>query len=130
MIGELNNILQSMEDGIYNFTKDGKCSECGQCCSALLPLSQQELRTIKKYVKKHGLKPHNHDVLSTAQLDLTCPFLNNNKGKRCDIYEVRPKICRVFVCNQPPSKVKENKEMFWKTRQPYYMWEMFREVEE
>ena len=45
-----------MEYTIQDFTKDGKCSSCGQCCSNLLPLSNNEIRKIKEYIKKHGIK--------------------------------------------------------------------------
>lgn len=127
MIGEIGNILQEMEDGVYNLCKDGKCTGCGECCSALLPISEQELKTIKRYVKKHNIKPHRHDVVHTECIDLACPFLNTNKeNEKCDIYKVRPKICRVFKCDTPPSKVKEDKEKFWKERDGFYMWNLFR----
>ena len=27
-----------------NFTKNGKCSKCGSCCSNFLPLTQSEIK--------------------------------------------------------------------------------------
>lgn len=54
---------------------DGSCSGCGECCSDFLPLSSDEVKRIKAYVKKHGLKPHHNAVaLMTGAYDVTCPF--------------------------------------------------------
>lgn len=127
MVGTLGEILDNMEEGVFNFCVDGRCSECGQCCSALLPLSNKEIKNIKRYVDKKHLKPHKHgSVFSNEPFDLTCPFLDTSKKEhKCDIYQVRPEICRVFKCNQPPSKVKKNKELFWRTRKAVYVWDLF-----
>ena len=43
-------------------TQDGKCSNCGQCCSDLLPLSEKEVRAIKKYISEHHIKEQRHNV--------------------------------------------------------------------
>lgn len=32
MIGTLQQIYEDMEHGVYDFTKDEKCSSCGACC--------------------------------------------------------------------------------------------------
>ena len=129
MIGTLSEVYDSMEKGVYDFCVDGKCSGCGQCCTALLPISDKELRIIKRYISKKHVTPAIHAVPLKADLDLTCPFLDESKDcDKCKIYPVRPKICRTFQCNQPPSKIRENKEMFWKTRKPYFMWGIFKEV--
>lgn len=128
MVGKIGEVIDSMESGVYNFCKDGKCIGCGECCSALLPISEKELRVIKRYVKKKKLKPHRHMAVASVALDMTCPFLDSTKSsEKCDIYSVRPKICREFICCQPPSKVKANKELFWSTRKAYYMWDLFKE---
>lgn len=116
-----------MENGIYDFTENGQCSCCGECCSSLLPLSSAELKRIKAYVKKHNIKPHKHNRLVADQrtVDLTCPFLDTSKKHKCDIYPVRPEICQHFICNVPPSKVEADKMKFWKDRKPFYMWQLF-----
>lgn len=127
MIGTLQEVIRDMESGVYDYTKDGKCVGCGRCCSNLLPLSEPEIKEIRKYMKKHHIKEQRH-VFPTREpmFDMTCPFLNENgTSQKCMIYDVRPHICRAFVCNQPPSKIKENKERFWKTRKPCDMRETF-----
>ena len=127
MIGTIQEVISDMESGVMDFTKNGKCTGCGECCSVLLPLSEKEIRKIKRYVEKHHITEKRH-FAPTAELlyDMTCPFLDGSKEKdKCTVYSVRPAICRTFICNQPPSKVRENKELFWRTRMPVNMRETF-----
>lgn len=126
MIGTLQQVVDDMEKGVYNFCKDGKCIGCGKCCSSLLPLSKKEIKEIKRYMVKHNIKEHTHNMPMEIDFDVTCPFLDDSKEcNKCDIYEVRPAICRVFQCNQPPSKVQANKHLFWRDRKGYDMREVF-----
>lgn len=78
-------------------TKDGECSQCGRCCSAILPVNPNQILRIKKYLKKHPeIKPHNYTpILSKDFMDI-CPFLSEDK--KCMIYEVRPSVCEHFSC--------------------------------
>ena len=46
MIGTIQKMIKDMEHGVYDFTKDGKCSRCGACCSDLLPISESEYSRI------------------------------------------------------------------------------------
>lgn len=77
-------------------TVNGKCSGCGACCSDFLPLSDAEIKRIKVYAKAHGLKEQRHNFM--VGYDMTCPF-RDDANKKCLVYEVRPAICRQFVCN-------------------------------
>lgn len=86
-----------------NNTIAGKCSGCGDCCADLLPLSAEEVRRLKAYAEKHHLKAHTQKPFYMQGVDLTCPFRKQRESK-CDVYEVRPHICRVFIC----SKTKED----------------------
>ena len=115
VISFLESVQKGMEDNIFNFTKEGKCSGCGNCCSNFLPMSQKEIDTIKKYIKKNGIKECKHILpLSTPVIDMTCPFRNNDKGV-CTIYEVRPEICRQFICDSE-KRVKHNRALLKQTR--------------
>ena len=42
----LAEVLNDMKHGVYNFTKDGKCTKCGNCCTALLPMTKDELKAM------------------------------------------------------------------------------------
>lgn len=81
---------------IIDHTFKGKCSNCGQCCSNALPMSRKEVKTIKRYIKKHQIAEQRHNAMQG--IDMTCPF-RNDVTKSCLIYEVRPEICRKFQCN-------------------------------
>lgn len=111
-VGLLKDVLKDMKTGIFDFTKDGKCSNCGQCCSNFLPMSDSEIDRIKKYVRRHQIKEQRHFIpLADPFLDFTCPFRNNSE-KRCVIYDVRPAICRDFQCDKPKKGIWANRDMY------------------
>ena len=99
-VGSLERLVADMNNGVYDLTCNGECTQCGNCCSNLLPMSESEIATIHKYIKKNHIKEHRHNYpLSQRIIDATCPFLNDDKPKeKCDIYSVRPKICKDFIC--------------------------------
>lgn len=100
----LNEVLnKDITEAPIDYTDcEGNCSGCGNCCPNMLPLSQNEIQVIKRYIKKYNIKPHTLRLpVANAFLDITCPFLSADKKKdRCMIYHVRPYICRVFQCNK------------------------------
>ena len=76
-------------------TIDGKCSGCGACCSAILCVSDAE---VKKYLGQHPeVKMINRNTALDKDFKDICPFLN--KENKCQIYEVRPEICSRFICS-------------------------------
>lgn len=100
--GTFEQIKKDMANGVYDLTDNGNCSQCGACCSNVLPMTDKEVETIRKYIKRHSIKPKNHTTAPLAQptLDMVCPFLDTKKNKeKCKIYEVRPRVCRDFVCS-------------------------------
>lgn len=81
-------------------TTNGKCSGCGSCCSNILPLTMEEVRQIKAYIKQHNIKEQRNNVL--MGVDMSCPF-RDERNKKCLIYSIRPAICREFMCNYTQS---------------------------
>ena len=82
----------------YDFTVDGKCSNCGECCSDLLTLTAKEIAVIRKYIAKHNIKEQkNLPIVLRNSLDMTCPF-RDEANRKCLIYEVRPLICQAYMC--------------------------------
>lgn len=129
MIGTIEQMIKDMEHGVYDFTKDGKCSQCGACCSDLLPISESEYHRIKRYIKKHNIKEQKHVapavLVEQPKLDLTCPFLNESKKtEKCVIYPARPAICRCFVCNDQQGAI-NHPELYEEERVPVSMRETF-----
>ena len=88
------------EGTVTDFTDNGKCSECGGCCTNYMPISPAEVLRIKKYIKRHNIKEISkiNVLLAVPTIDLTCPFRDDTK-KICVIYEVRPTVCKLFICN-------------------------------
>lgn len=90
---------------ISNFTCEGKCSGCGNCCTDFLPMSHKEVKKIKGYLKEHP--EIKEQVYETEEgLHLTCAF-RDNENKKCLIYPVRPLICRTFLCSKKESSLLE-----------------------
>lgn len=111
--GYMADILRDMKTGVWDYTEDGKCSQCGSCCSDFLPVGKHELKRIRDYVKKHEIKQRRHcaPFAQKIKIDMVCPFRNNDE-KRCEIYPVRPAICRDFRCDKP-------KKGIWADRAKY-----------
>lgn len=106
---------------------NGHCSNCGGCCTDMLPLSIKELKRIKTYAREHHLKENFHVSVLAADsvLDFTCPFRNDFSHK-CEIYEVRPEICKTFVCSMSIDKAKQNRNKIHRGRKEYCLrWEVF-----
>lgn len=62
---------------LNNYTCNGKCSCCGQCCGDILHLSKKEINEIDKYLKKHKIEATPRCIL--FDYDNTCPFRDNKK---------------------------------------------------
>lgn len=128
MIGELEDIVKEMQSGVYDYTVNDECSNCGQCCSALLPVSRKEMKEILRYVKKHNIAPCYHDkglpMNEMPTFDLTCPFRDNIQ-RVCKIYPVRPLICKEFRCDKPKKYIEIDRNLIKQTRDVVDMWRIF-----
>lgn len=100
-ISSLGEFMQRGAD-VTDLTNNGECSKCGECCSALLPVSDDEIKQIRQYIKSHHIKPKSCVRAPTTNhtIDLTCPFLDVGREQKCMIYEVRPLICKKFTCSK------------------------------
>lgn len=117
-VTDIQKMLSDMEHGVYDLTDNGKCTGCGQCCSNVLPMTDIEIQRISKYIKRYNIKECKHFIPSKGPvLDMSCPFLDTSKGKeKCRIYEIRPQVCRDFICNpqkrEPPNPSENIKVVF------------------
>lgn len=59
-------------------------------------LSKREVDKIKKYIKNHNIDLINRNTVFMTEDINICPFLSEDNI--CNIYEVRPSICRSFDC--------------------------------
>lgn len=118
-------IIKEMAEGnikIVNNTICEECSKCGECCSPFLPICQDELNIIQKYIIDNNIKPQTQVMV--MQNRLACPYWNG----RCLIYEVRPLICKEFYCNKKMD-MKEASKFQDKKYIPVDMWAIAREIE-
>ena len=53
-------------------------------------------------------------------VDMTCPF-RDEENKKCLIYEIRPEICRQFMCNHTKEDIVARKIDFHKKFNPVFM---------
>lgn len=80
-----------------------KIQECNvefckaKCCQNISVLSEKEIQRIKNYIRKNNIKPVNRNNILTQTNTNKCPFLNEDY--KCNIYSVRPEICRWFHCS-------------------------------
>ena len=98
---------------VTDFTVKGRCSQCGACCSDFLPLSKREIKAIRDYIEKNGIKEQRHNGLNVA--DFTCPF-RDEANRKCLVYPVRPEICRAFMCNHTQEDIQKTKMKFHEQR--------------
>ena len=96
---------------------NGQCSNCGNCCVDLLPLTKGELERLRQYARKHNLKEHRQAPFwDPKATDLTCPFRNQHT-KKCAVYPVRPLICRSFNCAKPLDEALRDRDQIHETRE-------------
>jgi Fe-S-cluster containining protein len=113
-----------MEKTINNCT-NGKCSRCGNCCGALpMPVTKQEVEIIAEYVHSNKIERKNREWVEPFEsnetgltIDLRCCFYNAEE-KKCEIYEVRPEICRKFCCSNSEKQI--DKDRSEAHRKAYY----------
>lgn len=87
-------------EGAIDLTENGKCSNCGGCCSNFLPMRKEEVERLKRFVRRKHFKPIvRSNVLVGGSVDLICPF-RNDKEQRCEVYDIRPEVCRAYRCDQ------------------------------
>lgn len=90
---------------IINRMKDNQCSRCGDCCGLFVPFTDKELHIIKEYVKKHNIQPVKR--ITENGFEARCCFYDK-ENKKCNIYEVRPFVCRDFRCDRKDWKHKRD----------------------
>lgn len=92
-----------------DYTCNGKCSNCGNCCIPWLPITKHEYKTIKEYIKRHKIKPQVLQEGNDYYMD--CCF-HDRKNKKCTIYEVRPEVCKNFMCSSSCEKIDKDRKHY------------------
>lgn len=109
LLGTVEQMLTTMESGVWDYTENDECSGCGNCCGNILPISSKEIKRIKRYIEKHDIKEQiRRFPTANPTIDMQCPF-RDDIGRRCTIYPVRPMICQDFRCDKPRKYIQMNK---------------------
>lgn len=120
----IDYILGKNNLGIKDLSCNGKCTKCGECCSNLLPVTQNEIDIIQRYVVAKNIKPQKQVLI--MQQKLQCPYFD---GKKCLIYEVRPLICKEFYCFKKMDYETAQK-LLKEKRIPVDMWQIAEVIEQ
>lgn len=96
----------------------------------LLPTTRREIVRLRDYAKKHQLKEHRLPAGAAMEsVDLTCPF-RNEETKRCEVYPVRPLICRTFICSRTLQAARKTRDLVQSDRDIHSLrWEIFKNPE-
>lgn len=106
MVSNTHDYLQKDDFSNVDHCINGTCSNCGSCCTNFIPVTDAEISRIKKFIRKHDIRPCSHGFeapLRDPAIDMICPFRDDEK-KTCRIYEVRPAICEGYQCNRSPAE--------------------------
>ena len=101
-----------MEMGVMcvtNFTKNGECSKCGNCCTPVIPITEEEVKKIREYIKENDIKMVM--PITKEGRHIKCCFYDF-ENHRCNIYPVRPEVCRKFICSLNNKEIDKNKEYY------------------
>ena len=72
---------------IYKKVPELECKKCGECCGPIWWSAAEEV-VIREYMREHGIEYKRVTTITK------CPYLREDNT--CEIYEVRPLICRLF----------------------------------
>lgn len=97
---------------VSNNTINNRCSNCGECCTTFLPITKKEYYTIQKYLYEHPEITNERHIVGN-DMHVLCPF-RDRVNKRCKIYEVRPYVCRQFLCSKSLNTLAKEKEVYLK----------------
>lgn len=104
------DLRKEFGEGARDYTCNGKCSNCGNCCIPHLPITMKEYDRIRRYIKKHHIKQVPTKKVGN-NIYLNCPF-RDYKTKKCTIYPVRPEVCRNFICSKTLETVYKDREYY------------------
>lgn len=99
-------------DDVTDRTCDGKCSRCGSCCTEHLSVTRREVEDIRRWLADHpDYQPHHLSWMTGHNVVAICPFHNPDTGL-CDIYDVRPFVCRDFICCRKRDKLEKKRLLY------------------
>lgn len=84
---------------LYATIPSGRCDSCGACCYDNVPLSVGEFLALVSYLKSEGRLERAVEKVArwyVYQFETVQPCVFLGDDKRCEVYAVRPLVCRLF----------------------------------
>lgn len=84
---------------LYQTIPSGRCDSCGACCYDNVPLSAGEFLALVSYLKAQGQLDAAVEKVARwyiYQFETVQPCVFLGEDKRCEVYAVRPLVCRLF----------------------------------
>lgn len=84
-----------------DYSVNGECINCNECCSVNLPLTRKEYKFFKKVIAVNikAIRNNYEIFMKKGLYYLRCPF-SDLESKQCQIYKDRPTICRIYHCHK------------------------------
>jgi len=96
-------------DAIYAQIPDFECKHCHECSGPIVWFKPEEI-IIRDYLKEHNIKYVKWTKEEFVKHKMQCPYQKND---RCNIYPVRPIVCRLQG-NVPDLSCKHNSNLMSK----------------
>ena len=97
----LNEIYKEIEKKIDAFKEETQINcvfGCGECCNHFEPyISVLEGLVVAQYLRNNQEKLRIFYEIFQNKGKQLCPFYNLSNPNHCEIYEIRPMICRLFA---------------------------------
>ena len=101
-LAEIYQTIKEMRPLKAHILKKVKCKRCGWCCRICnVMLTKQDITKLCTYLKFTFEQLYERYMDKNARmpyLKMPCPFLNKNN--ECDIYYIRPRVCKEFPFNE------------------------------
>lgn len=84
-----------------DFSVNKRCINCNACCTVNLPLFDDEFEKLKSIIMENEINiiESLRKIQKSGKYYLMCPF-SDLETKKCQIYNDRPTVCRIYRCNQ------------------------------
>lgn len=72
------------------------CVGCGHCCGRVLPADERDVAALKRYARRHGVKPTVPNLVGVTGYEQACAWLDP-ATRLCRVWSARPKVCRCWA---------------------------------
>lgn len=103
------NLVDEALKALYSEIPSGQCSSCGACCYDNVPLSAGEFLAIVDGLERSGTLSETLERVAkwyVYQFNRVQPCVFLDDKMRCQIYDYRPLVCRLFGHQTPEEQAR------------------------